>query len=224
MKIFVDSANLSEIQEALERGFPSGITTNPSILSKEERTSFKLHIKKIIALLEQHGSKIPLSVEVFSTNPREMIKQALDFAEEFGNYEGLNIKVPIGWDEMAVVRELKDRGVKVNCTCCMSFNQAIMAACAGADFVSLFYGRIRDVGYDAFSVVKRVHHVFKEWSVPTEIIVGSIRHIHDVNDALLAGANIVTVPPKFFAQMVSHPKTDEAVDQFVSDFRKWIEK
>jgi transaldolase len=103
----------------------------------------------------------------------------------------------------------------------MSLNQAVMAAGAGADFVSLFYGRIRDIGYDAFSVVQRTHQVFREGGISSEIIVGSIRHIHDVNDALLAGADIVTVPPKFFPQMVSHPKTDEAVNQFIDDFRNW---
>jgi len=224
MKIFVDSANLNEIEDALKRGFAGGVTTNPSILAKEKRIDFKLHLSKIVALLERYDVTIPLSIEVFSTNPQEMIRQAYELVEEFGRYEGLNIKVPIGWGELGVIHELKARGVKINCTCCMSFNQAIMAASAGADFVSLFYGRIRDVGYDAFSVVKRVHQVFRESAITTQIIVGSIRHIYDINDALLAGADIVTVPPKFFQAMVSHPKTDEAVRQFVTDFSSWIEK
>jgi transaldolase len=223
MKIFVDSANLVEIEEALERGFPAGITTNPSILSKEERGDFREHIKKIIGLVERYGYDIPLSVEVFSTDPTEMVAQAEDFIRHFGGYGNLYVKVPIGWDELAVIRELRRRGVKVNCTCCMSVNQAIMAARAGANFVSLFYGRIRDIGYDAASVVRATRQVFREGQVPAEIIVGSIRHIHDVNEAFLAGADIVTVPPKFFRQMVSHPKTDEAVHQFVTDFQKWLQ-
>ena len=221
MKIFVDSANLVEIEEALKRGFPAGITTNPSIMSKEDRTDFKLHIKRIIKLCERYDRKIPLSVEVFTADPKAMVKQATEFVAEFGEYEGLNVKVPIGWDELAVIRDLKTRGIRVNCTCCMSFNQAIMASAAGADFVSLFFGRIRDIGYDARSVVESVHRVFKERSVPSEIIVGSIRHICDINDAFMAGADIVTVPPQFFRQMVSHPKTDEAVNQFLNDFKKW---
>lgn len=223
MKIFVDSANLVEIEEALERGFPSGITTNPSILSREERGDFREHIKKIIGLIEKYGYDIPLSVEVFSTNPTDMIAQAEDFVRHFGSYRNLYVKVPIGWEELAVIRELRRRGVKVNCTCCMSFNQAVMAARAGANFVSIFYGRIRDIGYDAASIVRATHQVFKEWNVPSEMIVGSIRHIHDINEAFLAGADIVTVPPKFFRQMVSHPKTDEAVHQFVTDFQKWLQ-
>ena len=88
--------------------------------------------------------------------------------------------------------------------------------------MSLFYGRIRDIGYDASSIVRQVRATFREWSIPSEIIVGSIRHIHDINEALQAGADIVTVPPKFFRQMVSHPKTDEAVHQFVTDFQNWL--
>jgi transaldolase len=221
MKIFVDSANLVEIEEALERGFPAGITTNPSILSKEEKGDYRAHIRKIIGLLEKHGYDIPLSVEVFTTNPSEMIQQAQEFVREFGSYRNLYVKIPIGWDELGVIRELRRRSVKVNCTCCMSYNQAVIAACAGANFVSLFYGRIKDIGYDAASVVRQVRSTFREWGVQSEIIVGSIRHIHDVNEALQAGANIVTVPPKFFRQLASHPKTDEAVRQFVDDFEKW---
>ncbi|PYM36132.1 MAG: hypothetical protein DME17_10730 [Candidatus Rokuibacteriota bacterium] len=222
MKIFVDSANLGEIEEALQRGFPAGITTNPSILSKEEKGDFREHIKKIIGLIEKYGYDIPLSVEVFSTKPEEMVAQAEDFVRHFGAYRNLNVKVPIGWDELAVIRALRRRSVKVNCTCCMSYNQAIMAARAGANYVSLFYGRIRDTGYDAASIVRQVRATLREWSHPSEIIVGSIRHIMDINEALQAGADIVTVPPKFFRQMTQHPKTDEAVQQFVTDFQKWL--
>ncbi len=222
MKIFIDSANLEEIEESLKRGFPAGITTNPSILAKEKKCDFRDHIRKIIDLVQKYGYNIPLSVEVFSADPNEMVRQAEEFVSHFGDYPGLNVKVPIGWDEMGVIYELKKRGIKVNCTCCMSFNQAIMAARAGADFVSLFYGRIRDTGYDAFSVVQQVHAVFSEWNFPSQIIVGSIRHICDINEALQAGADIITVPPKFFKQMVVHPKTDEAVNQFLTDFQSWL--
>lgn len=222
MKIFVDSANLVEIEDALKRGFPAGITTNPSILAKEQKCDFKEHVRKIIELVQKYGYNIPLSVEVFSSNPKEMIRQAEEFIKHFGDYPGLNVKVPVGWDELEVIRELKNRGIQVNCTCCMSFNQAIMASRAGADFVSLFYGRIRDLGYDASTVVQKVHAAFKEWNVSSQIIVGSIRHICDVNEAFQAGADIVTVPPKFFKQLVSHPKTDEAVNQFLTDFKDWL--
>ena len=223
MKIFVDSANLLEIEEALDRGFPAGITTNPSILAKEEKGDFREHIKKIIELVQRYGYDIPLSVEVFSTKREEMITQAEDVVGHFGHYRNINVKVPVGWDELAVIRELRRRDIRVNCTCCMSYNQAVMAAAAGANYVSIFYGRIRDIGYDAAAVVRQVRATFREREYPCEIIVGSIRHIADINEALQAGADIITVPPKFFRQMVSHPKTDEAVNQFITDFKKWLE-
>ena len=222
MKLFADTANLQEIEEALQRGFIAGITTNPSILAKEPKGDYRAHIRQIIDLCEKYEADIPLSVEVFTADPREMVAQADAFVHHFGDYKQLNVKVPIGWDELGVIRELRRRGVRVNCTCCMAFNQAVMAARAGANYVSIFYGRIRDMGADAFQVVQRVHQVFREWGVPAEIIVGSIRHLHDVNDALLAGADIVTVPPKFFKPMTQHPKTDEAVQQFLTDFRNWM--
>lgn len=222
MKIFIDSANLAEIEDALQRGFPAGITTNPSILAKEEKGDFREHIRRIIDLVVKHGYEIPLSVEVFSTKPDEMVAQAEEFVRHFGSYAQLNVKVPVGWDELAVIRELRRRDIKVNCTCCMSYNQAIMAAQAGANYVSVFFGRIKDLGYDAGQVVRQLRATFRERQWPGEIIVGSIRHVMDVNEALQAGADIVTVPPRFFRQLTQHPKTDEVVGQFVTEFRAWL--
>lgn len=221
MQLFVDSANLIEIEDALVRGFPAGITTNPSIFAQEQKGDFREHVRKLIELLGRYGYEIPLCVEVFTSKPDEMLAQAEDFVRDFGHYPRLAIKVPIGWDELVVIRELRRRRIAVNCTCCMSLNQAVMAAAAGADYVSLFYGRIRDIGYDAAAVVRQVRGLFREREVPTRIIVGSIRHIYDVNEAFQAGADIVTVAPRFFPQLVAHPKTDEAVRQFVTDFERW---
>jgi transaldolase len=221
MKLFIDTANPEELEQSLQRGFIRGVTTNPSILSKEQHGDFRLHINKLIGLLEKYDQDVPLSIEVFTTEPEEMIQQAQEFVEHFGHYSNLYIKVPIGWNELRVISQLRRRDIKVNCTCCMSYNQAIMAVQAGANFVSLFWGRIRDIGYEAGSIVRQVHRTLREWRSPSEIIVGSIRHIADINEALQAGADIITVPPKFFPQMCAHPKTDEAVQQFVSDFRKW---
>jgi transaldolase len=221
VKLFVDSANLHDIEEALKRGFPRGVTTNPSILSKEERRDFGSHIRDIIALLRRYDGSLPLSVELFTTDPSAMITQAGQFLSEFGDYENLYIKVPIGWHELQVIHEIRRLGGRVNCTCCMSFNQAVMAASAGANYVSLFWGRIRDTGYDAASVVRQVRETFTRSGCSTEIIVGSIRQMVDVNEAIQAGADIVTVPPKFFPDLCSHPKTTEAVEQFIRDFREW---
>src|SRR5208283_1326828 len=126
---------------------------------------------------------------------------------QFGHYPQLNIKVPIGWDELKVIAELRRRDIAVNCTCCMAFNQAVIAAQAGARYVSLFWGRIRDTGSDAAGVVRQVTDTFRRCNCATEVIVGSIRHMADVNESILAGADIVTVPPQFLPQMCCHPKT-----------------
>src|SRR5688572_10830687 len=166
MKIFVDSANLSEIEAALTRGIVRGITTNPSILAKEKRRDYREHIRELIQLVEKWDATLPISVEVFTTDVDEMLRQTEDFLAEFGGYAGLTVKVPIGWDELRVVSALTEKGVKVNATCGMSLNQAVMA--------------------------------------------------------LNAGAHIVTVPPKFFPQMSRHPKTDEVVEQFVTEFAEWM--
>ncbi len=222
MKIFVDSANLEEIEEAFKRGFPSGVTTNPSILAREEKCDFKEHIRRIIEIIRKYGADCPLSVEVFTMDPEEMVVQAEGFVKEFSDYKELYIKVPIGWDELWVIRQLRQRDIKINCTCCMSFNQAVMAALADSNFVSLFAGRIRDCGYDAFQIVRKTKDAFREGGVRSEIIVGSIRHMMDVNQAFQAGADIVTVPPRFFPSLAKHLKTDEVVNQFVTDFKNWL--
>jgi transaldolase len=222
MKLFVDSANLADIEEALARGFVRGVTTNPSILAKEERRDYRTHIRDIIDLLAKHGRFLPLSVEVFATDVDEMVRQAEGFVEEFGDYDGLTVKVPVGWDELKVISALTDRGIAVNATCAMSVNQAVMALGAGARYVSIFWGRIKDTGYDPTLVVSQVRRLTNDQTGSSEIIVGSIRHLMDVNEAMLAGAHIVTVPPQFFPPMCSHPKTDEAVHQFVSEFAAWM--
>lgn len=220
MKLFVDSANLTDLEEALARGFVAGVTTNPSILAREEHVDFADHIRAIVDRLRAHGGDLPLSVEVVAEDPGEMLDQAIKFVSLF-DYPALSVKVPIGWDELRVIAELAKRDVAVNCTCCMSFSQAAMAALAGARYVSLFWGRIRDVGYEPRAVVEQTANAFRRGGLDAEIIVGSIRHFHDVAEAFAAGADIVTVPPKFFPQMTTHPKTTEAVHQFLSDFRAW---
>lgn len=199
MKLFIDSANLADIKAALERGVVRGVTTNPSIMVKDQGS-----IQDIIRLLRRYGDAIPLSVQV---------------TEDFNDYgyAGLVFKVPIGWDELSIVHRLRRDNVKVNVTACMSYNQAMMAANARANYVSLFWGRIRDTGQDAATVVRQVRETFDRWKCPTEIIVGSIRQMIDVNEAIQAGADIVTVPPQFLPLLCQHPKTDEAVSQFLRD-------
>ncbi|MCS6864130.1 MAG: transaldolase family protein [Gemmataceae bacterium] len=221
MKLFVDTADVKELEACLERGFPAGVTTNPMLVARSGCTDFSGHIRSMINILRKYDAKIPLSVEVNTTDPEKMADQAEQFVAEFGDYPYLNIKIPIGWNELKVIAQLARRNIPVNCTCCMSYNQAVMAASAGAHYVSLFWGRIRDIGYDAASVVRLTREALDRRGSTSEIIVGSIRHLVDVNEAIQAGAHIITVPPKFFPQMCAHPKTDEAVAQFMSEFRAW---
>lgn len=261
MKFFVDTANLQEVEEALKRGFVDGVTTNPSLLAKEPNTDFEAHIGKIVYLIKRYKDGAHLSVEVFSRDPDEIVKQAKRFKEVF-KYNELSIKVQIGWDELKAIHLLANNGISVNCTACMSVTQAVMAARAGARYVSLFWGRIRDASQsvielklkkseneaekklasdhlqfireamnkqsldyydvDPESVVSRTRILLNESGLKTEIIAGSIRTVIDVRDAGLAGAHIVTVPPKFFKDMISHFKTDEVVQQFLTDFENWL--
>jgi transaldolase len=222
VKIFVDSANLVDIEASLSRGFASGVTTNPSILAKEEKRDYREHVRDIIDLIRKWGPPLPLSVEVFTTDPDEMIRQAEELVANFGDYPGLTVKVPVGWNELRLIARLNDENIAANATCCMSFNQAVMALNAGARYVSLFWGRVRDTGYDAGRIVADIRAAMDRSGSQAEIITGSIRHIMDINEAIQAGSHIVTVPPPFLVKMCQHPKTDEVVAQFCSDFAAWM--
>ncbi len=243
MQIFIDSANLQDIEEALKRGFASGITTNPSLLAKEPQIAFEKHIGKIIKLIKKYKVNIPLSIEVFSTDTDEMIKQAKKFVKQF-DYKNINIKVQIGWDELEVIRSLSKSGVSVNCTACMTVTQGMMAAHAGADYISFFWGRIKDGGvdkkftkernqllkdkdlekddFDSSYVVGETRRLLELNNMKTKIIAGSMRSVSDIKNSGRAGAHIVTVPPKFFKKMASHYKTEEVITQFLRDFDKWL--
>lgn len=243
MKIFIDSANLKDIESALQRGFVRGITTNPSLLAKEPKAKFEDHIGKVIDLIKKYQPGISLSVEVFSTEPEKILDQAKHFIKTF-QYPELAIKVQIGWNELATIRQLAAEGIQVNCTCCMSISQAVMAAAAGAHFVSLFWGRIRDGGGEKYAdirkmylqegrleegdcdpvyIVQETRKIFDVSYPNAEIIVGSLRSVTDFTQAAKAGAHIVTVPPKFFVPMTQHFKTDEVVRQFLQDFAAWVQ-
>lgn len=242
MKLFADTANLSDIESALKKGFIEGITTNPSLLAEEPKSSFELHIAQIVELIKTYKNGIHLSVEVFSRDKNIILQQANHFRDVL-NYEQLSIKVQIGLEELEVIRKLKEEGFSVNCTCCMSVNQAIIAAASEARYVSIFWGRIRDILSDRYfkqyksseaegtldildtdpaKVISMTRALLDKSYPGVEIIAGSIRKATDIRDAGLAGAHIVTVPPKFFPQMAQHFKTDEVVEQFLNDFEKWL--
>ena len=221
MKISVDSANLVEIEEALERGFPAGITTNPSILAKEQKGDFGEHMKKIIDLAQRYDYDIPLWVEVFSTKREEMIRQAEDFVATSGTTEHQR-EGPGGLGRAGGDPRAAATRIRVNCTCCMSYNQAVMAAGAGANYVSLFYGRINDIGYDAASVVRRCGRRSGR-AAPRARSSWAASGISPTSTRRSRRERTSSRAAQVFRQMVSHPKTDEAVNQFITDFQKWLE-
>ncbi len=245
MKIYIDSANLHDIEEGLKRGFALGVTTNPSLLAKEPRSSFETHIYRVVELIKKYRPGIHLSVEVFSRNQDEILEQAQRFVEQF-NYPQISIKVHVGWNELETIKKLREQGISVNCTACMDVTQAMMAAHAGANYVSLFWGRIKDGGidvdmaaqryealqkgaldtndFDPAYVVSATRKLIDAAGLDTEIIAGSMRTVNDIRDSALAGAHIVTIPPKFYPDMMRHYKTDQVIDQFLGDFSDWLKQ
>jgi len=251
MKLFIDTANLEDIAWGLKAGFIRGITTNPSLLAKEPKGNYLAHLGKIVDLMKEHVAPskregFSLSVEVFSDEPVEMVRQAEEFKTAL-KWKDLAVKVHIdhnGKENLAVIHELAKRNIAVNATACLTVYQALSAAAAGAKYVSLFWGRIRDGGTDAKFISERSRYfeekkvrlndfdpavavketrTFLDENYPTtEIIAGSIRAPLDVKDAGLSGAHIVTVQPKTLRAMFGHFKTDEVVDQFFNDFKTWM--
>jgi transaldolase len=245
MKLFVDTANLAEIETALAAGFIEGITTNPSLLAKEPKADYLAHMRDIVCLIRKSGRPVHLSIEVLAKDAPEMIRQGNAFFQDLA-YDNLAIKVPISHRGVAftsVVRTLANGGINVNCTACMAPMQAVAAAAAGARYVSLFYNRIRDAALERHDqarasllaaktleendfgpehVVADSARLLKVSYPQAEIIAGSIRNVLDVKQAGLAGAHIVTLPPKLFPSILAHFKTDEAVDSFLSDIASWL--
>jgi transaldolase len=214
MQIFVDSANLNEIECWMRQGVVDGVTTNPSIMLKDGVYDIEAKARQICKLLMDR----PVSIEVTTNDPREMVQQARTFAQWARN---LVIKIPVitedGKSCLEVVNTLTRDNIAVNCTALLSFNQAILAAKAGATYVSIFAGRIADEGGDANIVIRNVRDWLDRWAYPSRIIVGSIRAAMDVQNAALAGAHVVTVPPQFLSKMIDHRYTRETVRQFNRD-------
>ena len=221
MQIFIDSADVTQIEGWLAQGVVDGATTNPSIMFKDGVADLEEGARKLAKLL---GDR-PLSVEV-TTNDREtMLKQARDFATCARN---IVVKIPIvnehGESCLGVIHQLTQEGIGVNATAMLSFNQAILASKAGATYVSIFAGRVADEGNDPAVVIRNVRTWLDQWDSTTRIIVGSIRTVMDIQNAALAGAHIITIPPQFLPKMVDHRYTRETVRQFVQDAQKTIEQ
>jgi|TARA_B100001971_G_scaffold103340_1_gene95190 transaldolase len=216
MEIFIDSANIEEIKEIISWGIADGCTTNPKIASKEKDVSFETNTKEILKIVDG-----PVSIEVTTNELDGMLSEAEKYASWGKN---VVVKIPMGTIGLKAVKILKEKGIKTNVTACMSPGQAILAAKAGADYASLFYARIGDMGYDATKVVKDSVQLFKESNVKTKIIVGSIRHLMQVIDSALAGAHVLTIPTQFLYLMAKNPKTDETINEFLEHWKSYKNK
>jgi len=205
---FLDSSDPKEISDIFAWGVVSGVTTNPLILAREAPDAdLEERMRAVIA-----ASSGPVSVELVTENEGAMLEEAASY--HAWAPDRICIKVPFSEMGLRVTHKLAARGVKVNVTCLMSFNQAYLAALAGGSYVSIFSGRVRDMGYDVRPVIGETRAQIDRERLAAQIIVGSVRHIMDVNEALSAGAHVVTVPPPILRKMLHNPKTDETIREF----------
>ncbi|MCK4223686.1 MAG: fructose-6-phosphate aldolase [candidate division Zixibacteria bacterium] len=218
MELFIDTANLEEIKEAASWGVITGATTNPKIISKEGEVG---DLKEKILEITEIGD-FPLSVESTAEDYLGMVEEAKEYASW---HENIVIKIPMGIEGLKAVNILeREEHIKTNVTAIMATNQALLAALAGATYASIFYGRVADCGYDPLTVIKDTSQLFEAKNLKTKIIVGSVRNMLDINKALLAGADIVTVPFQFLKKMAANLKTEQTIREFNDVWRDMKEK
>ncbi len=211
MKFFLDTANLAEIKEVAGWGILDGVTTNPSLVSKEN-IPFEELIREICAVCSG-----PVSVECVSTRSEELVEEARRVAALAPN---VAVKIPIGLEGLKATRILAQEGIQVNTTLVFSPSQALLAAKAGSRFVSPFIGRLDDISEEGMELIEQILMIFGNYDLETEVIVASIRHPRHVVDAALLGAHIATIPYSVIAKLVSHPLTDIGVERFLKDWGK----
>jgi len=212
MQIFLDTANLEHIRHGVDLGVVSGVTTNPSLVSKEGKVDYKALVKQICAIVPG-----PVSTEVLSQESEGMIAEAREIATWA---ENIAVKIPSTLEGLAATSVLARENVKVNMTLCFSLNQAMLAAAAGAAFISPFVGRLDDIGEDGMQLVVDIVDYLRYHSLPTRVIAASIRHTSHCLSASKAGAHIATVPYKVLLQMIEHPLTDAGVRRFAEDWNR----
>ena len=211
MKIFIDTANVDEIRAANDMGVICGVTTNPSLIAKEGRDFCEV-VKEITSIVDG-----PISAEVISLEADKMVAEALELYEKI-NCKNLVIKIPMTPDGLCAVKELSKRGIKTNVTLVFSAAQALLAARAGASFVSPFVGRLDDVGRDGLNLIAEIAEIFDIHAIDTEIISASIRNPLHATESAKAGAHIATIPYKVIMQMTKHPLTDAGIERFLKDW------
>ena len=215
MKLFIDSANIEEIKEINELGVICGVTTNPSLIAKEGK-DFKEVVKEITSIVEG-----PISAEPISLEADKMVEEALELVKIHDN---IVIKLPITEEGLKACKILSDKGIAINVTLIFSANQALMAARAGASYVSPFVGRLDDINEDGVKLVEEISDIFAIHELECEIIAASIRTPMHVTKCALAGADIATIPYKVFKGMFNHPLTDKGIENFKNDWNEAFEK
>ena len=211
MKLFLDSADPKEIAALAATGLVDGVTTNPSLAAKTGQPLFDA-LAAICDLVK--GS---VSAEVTAVEAGRMIEEGKKLAKVADN---ITIKVPLTWDGLRACKALSGDGHKVNVTLCFSPNQALLAAKAGATFISPFIGRLDDIGQDGMQLIREIRQIYDNYGFSTEILAASIRHAMHVRDAALAGADVATLPPAIFRALASHPLTDKGLAAFLEDWKK----
>ena len=211
MKLFLDTANIDEIKEAVDWGVISGVTTNPSLAAKENQD----FIKSLVTICDMVDG--PVSAEVISLDYEGMIKEARKLA---GVHSNIVVKIPIVPEGMKAVKTLSAEGIKVNVTLVFSANQALLAARAGAAYISPFLGRLDDIGHTGVELVHDIVNIIDLHRLDSEVIAASIRHTEHVPAVALAGAHIATLPYKVLKQMFKHPLTDLGIESFLNDWKK----
>jgi len=212
MKFFIDTANLNEIKEAVELGLIDGVTTNPSLVAKEGDVDFKEHIARICELV-----KGDVSAEVTALDTAGMLAEGRELAKIASN---VVIKVPLTLDGLKACRTFREEGTKVNVTLCFSAAQALLAAKAGASYISPFIGRLDDIGQDGMALIRDIVDIYGNYNFETEVLAASIRHPMHIVDCALAGADVSTIPFKVIQQLVKHPLTDKGLEGFLNDWKK----
>lgn len=211
MKFFLDTANLDEIKEIASWGVLDGVTTNPSLISKEGKVKLEPHAKAICAMVPG-----PVSMEVIATDLKGMLKEGREYASWADN---IVVKIPMTTDGLKAVEIFTQEGVETNVTLVFSANQALLAAKAGATYVSPFIGRLDDIGQDGMEVIREITTIFDNFHFGTEVLVASIRLPRQITDAAMLGADVATMPKAVFDKLVKHPKTDEGLAKFLADWK-----
>ena len=211
MKFFIDTANINEIKEANALGVLAGVTTNPSLVAKEG-VDFHERIREICNVVEG-----PVSAEVISLEADKMIEEGKELAKIAPN---VVVKVPMTTEGLKAVKAFSDLGIRTNVTLVFSAVQALLAARAGATYVSPFLGRLDDIGHNGMDLIRQIAEIFAIHGIETEIIAASVRHSVHVTDAALNGAHIATIPANVIASLVKHPLTDRGIEKFLADWEK----